>query len=115
MTFNFITNKHPGACAYCTKRVGKGDGIWLDGVWHVAHSECLSGAFAKGRGPDVADPASTPARALKAAREIMRTVRMDMSGTELDAAWAALCALVEQHASQPRTCRAYLEGEAVPF
>lgn len=101
--FTFRENKHPGACAYCTRRVAKAAGtIWQDaGAWLVAHTECLSKAHAEGRAPDVADPSSTSTARLKAAREIMRTVRMDAPQDSLDAAWAQLVALVH--------------GEAVPF
>lgn len=95
--FNFVANKHPGICAYCTRRVQRQAGcIWLDGgVWHVAHSECVHEAIRDGRGPEVADPKAGVAPRLKQAREIMRTVRMDAPAGELERAWAALVDLVQ--------------------
>ncbi len=55
--FTLASNKYPGACHYCARRVGRGAGAcWPDatvGRYVVAHSACVSAAVASGKGPQV--------------------------------------------------------------
>lgn len=55
-TERYITNRYPGPCFYCAKRVQRGQGnAWLDkslGKWAVAHVVCLGKAHEAGRAPE---------------------------------------------------------------
>ena len=103
-------NKYPGACHYCGRRVQRGAGtVWQrePRVWTTAHLECVTGAIADGCGPVACSSAETraamgmgpvrdtrgPGALLKAAREVLKTVRLDSPADDVEGAVNQLRAL----------------------
>lgn len=103
-------NKYPGSCHYCGRRVQRGVGtVWQrePRVWTTAHLECVTAAIADGCGPVACSSAETraamglgpardtrgPGALLKAAREVLKTVRLDSPDDDVEGAVNQLRAL----------------------
>lgn len=135
--FALATNKHPGPCWYCGKRVHKGKGaLWREvrasGEWTVGHVECVAEGIQEGHGPQVAERSG----AGRAGREaemrarleagmpvpdappvpvalVLRRVREVMRTVRLDDSDAVLAAALAEIREAVGCGEA--SGEAVPF
>lgn len=111
-TERYITNKYPGPCFYCAKRVQRAQGnAWLDkslGKWAVAHVVCLGKAHEAGRAPehkrtpgvcpvttDAGETRGNRAWTLRRIRAAIQKLTVDAADADLDHAFGEIAAALD--------------------